>query len=629
MLVGSALVHIVLMQTPQRLFDLLEYQLEHCPQAIAFAQKKGRQWRAYSTSQLLKTVNELAWGLYLWGIRKGDRVANATENNRVEWNLIDGAVTSLGAVHLPMYPNLSVEDYEFILKDSGATLAFVASQRLLRIILSLQPKLETLRAIYTYDQVEGASQWLELQSAGESDLRNPLNRTALADVKKCVAPEDCATLIYTSGTTGDPKGVMLSHFNLVSNCKACAPLIQGEPHERALSFLPLCHIYERTVINIYVYLGTSVYYAQNLETIGENLREVRPHMFSTVPRLLEKIYERILDRGSKLRGFKGKLFWWALRLASKFEPDQPLDIVSRVKLAIADFLVFSRWRAALGGRIKAIISGSAALQPRLARIFCAAGIPIYEGYGPTEASPVIAVNHKAKGCRKVGTVGPVIPGGTVKIAKDGEILYRGPNVMMGYYNQPELTKEVIDPEGWLHTGDVGELDGIFLKITDRKKEIFKTSGGKYVAPQQVENIMKQSPYISQIMVVGENRKFPAAIIVPAFKAIRDHFQRMGVELHSNAELIASTDVNAFIESEIHRLNRQLGHFAQIKKFVLLGHDWSVGGGELTPTLKLKRKELLKKYANQIDSLYSAEEHAGTDVERESAHDAVSNAIQAI
>jgi long-chain acyl-CoA synthetase len=614
------------MQTPQRLFDLLEFQLQHCPQKDAFAQKVGRKWQVYSTSEMLKTVNQLAWGLYLWGVRKGDRVANVTENNRVEWNLIDGAVASLGAIHLPMYPNISVQDYEFVLNDSGATLAFVSSARLLRIILSLQPRLTALRAIYTYDPIKGASQWLELQTEGKLSLRDPLNMAALDDVKRQVSPEDCATLIYTSGTSGNPKGVMLSHSNLLSVCKACAPLIQSGPHERALSFLPLCHIYERTVINIYVYLGTSIYYAQSLETIGQNLREVRPQIFSTVPRLLEKIYERIADRGSKLRGIKKRLFWWAVRLASGYEPDQPLNMASRVKFAIADFLVFSHWRAALGGRIRAIISGSAALQPRLARIFCAAGIPVYEGYGPTEASPVIAVNHKAKGCRKIGTVGPVIPGGTVKIAQDGEILYRGPNVMMGYYHQPELTKEVIDAEGWLHTGDVGELDGIFLKITDRKKEIFKTSGGKYVAPQQVENIMKQSPYISQIMVVGENRKFPAALIVPAFRAIIEHFGPMGIQLRSNADVIASADANALVESEIHRFNRQLGHFAQIKKFALLEEEWSIKGGELTPTLKLKRKELLKKYANQIESLYSGVEHTGTDVEMESALDAISNLI---
>jgi long-chain acyl-CoA synthetase len=602
------------MQTPRRLFDLLEFQMERCPQREAFAQKVGRKWHVYSTAQALKSVNELAWGLHLWGIRKGDRVANVTENNRVEWNIIDAAVTTLGAIHLPIYPNISIQDYEFILNDSGARLTFVSSERLFRIISSLRPRLKDLQAIYTYDLVAGAMHWLRLQTAGQTGLRELPNKAALDEIKKKVGPDECATLIYTSGTTGNPKGVMLSHANLLSNCMACAPLFQSGPHERALSFLPLCHIYERTVVNIYVYLGTSIFYAQSLETIGEDLREVRPHMFSTVPRLLEKIYERILERGSKLRGWRGALFWRALGIASAFEPDRPMHWLSRLEFVAADFLVFSRWRAALGGRIRAIVSGSATLQPRLARIFSAAGMPVYEGYGPTEASPVIAVNYGADGCHKIGTVGPVIPGGMVKIAKDGEILYRGPNVMMGYYQQPELTAEAIDAEGWLHTGDVGEFDGIFLKITDRKKEIFKTSGGKYIAPQQVENIMRESHYISQILVVGENRKFPAALIVPAFNQVIEHFEGVGIHLRSNAEVVASDNVKALIESEIHRLNRRLGHFAQIKKFFLIAQDWSIAGGDLTPTLKLKRRQLLKKYAKEIESLYSGEERTGTDVE---------------
>ena len=591
--------------------------MERGPQPEAFAQKVGCTWQVYSTALVLKSVNELAWGLHLCGVRTGDRVANVTENNRVEWNIIDGAVTSLGAIHLPIYPNISIQDYEFILNDSGARVAFVSSERLFRMISSLLPRVQGLQAIYTYGRVAGAIHWLKLQSAGQEGLREPSNKTALDEIKNKVAPEQCATLIYTSGTTGNPKGVMLSHANLLSNCMACAPLFQSGPHERALSFLPLCHIYERTVVNIYVYLGTSVFYAQSLETIGEDLRAVRPQIFSTVPRLLEKIYERIIDRGSRLRGLKRALFWRALGIASRFEPDRPMHWLSRLEFAAADFLVFSQWRAALGGRIRAIVSGSATLQPRLARIFSAARMPVYEGYGPTEASPVIAANHGANGHRKIGTVGPVIPGGLVKIAEDGEILYRGPNVMMGYYHRPELTAEAIDAEGWLHTGDVGEFDGIFLKITDRKKEIFKTSGGKYIAPQQVENIMKESRYISQILVVGENRKFPGALIVPAFSQVIKYFEGRGVYLHSNAEVIASDSVKALIESEVHRLNRRLGHFAQVKRFALLGQDWSIAGGDLTPTLKLKRRQLLKKYAKEIESLYSLEKPTGTDAEMQS------------
>jgi long-chain acyl-CoA synthetase len=371
----------------------------------------------------------------------------------------------------------------------------------------------------------------------------------------------------------------------------------------------LCNIYERTLVNIYVYLGISVYFAQNLNSVGEDLHEVRPHVFGTVPRLLEKIYEKIAARGNQLSGVKRALYFWALQLASEFDPGAPIHWTRRWQLAIADLLVYARWREALGGRLRAIVSGSAALQPRLARIFWAARMPVYEGYGPTEASPVISANHPVRGCCKIGTVGPIIAGGEVKIAKDGEILYRGPNVMMGYYHRPELTSEAIDGDGWLHTGDVGEFDGIFLKITDRKKEIFKTSGGKYIAPQQIENRMKESKFIAQIMVVGENRKFPAALIVPAFSTVADYLDQRGVRLHSNSEIVANREVNTLIESEIRRLNEHFGHYSQVKKFLLLAEEWSLAGGELTPTLKLKRRKLLQKYAKEIEALYAGEEKA--------------------
>jgi long-chain acyl-CoA synthetase len=594
------------MQTPRRVFDLLQYQLEHFPKTDAFAQKVGAEWKSYSTAESLEIIAALAWGLHSLGIRKGDGVANVTETNRPEWNFIDGAVMSLGAIHLPIYPNISAEEHEYILSDSDAKLLFVSSERLYQLIAPLRKKLPALQDIYTYDPVNCAKQWTQIKASGQEGLSDRNNKIALEKIKAAVNPEDLATLIYTSGTTGNPKGVMLSHANLVTNCLICAPIIQSASHERALSFLPLCHIYERTVINLYVYCGTSVYFAQSLDTIGENLREVQPQIFSTVPRLLEKIYEGIVARGNRLPRPKKALYLWALRLASEFEPGAPTSWVKRLQLGVADRLVFARWREALGGRIRAIISGSAALQLRLARVFWAAGMPVYEGYGPTEASPVISVNNPAKGLHKIGTVGPVIPGGEVKIAEDGEILYRGPNVMMGYYHRPELTSETIDADGWLHTGDVGEFDGIFLKITDRKKEMFKTSGGKYIAPQQVENKLKESRYIAQIMVVGENRKFPAALIVPAFNVVVHHFEQKGVHFSSNGEIVAHPEVNALIEAEIRRLNQHFGRYSQIKKFVLLEEEWSIAGGELTPTLKLKRRQLLKKYAREIESLYTGE-----------------------
>jgi long-chain acyl-CoA synthetase len=596
------------MQTPRRVFDLLQHQLEQCPQPDAFAQKLDREWRTYSTAESLEVISALAWGLHILGVRKGDRVANVTETNRAEWNFIDGAVMSLGAVHLPIYPNITAEEYEYILSDSEAKLLFASSERLYQLIEPLRKKLPALQDIYTYDRVDGAKQWTLIKTRGQEGLSDRNNKIALEKIKTTVSPEDLATLIYTSGTTGKPKGVMLSHANLVTNCMICAPIIQSASHERALSFLPLCHIYERTVINLYVYCGTSVYYAQNLNTIGENLREVRPQVFSTVPRLLEKIYEGFVARGNHLPGLKKAVYFWALRLAVHFEPGAPISWFKRLQLGIADRLVFVRWREAVGGRLRAITSGSAALQPRLARVFWAARIPVFEGYGPTEASPVISVNNPAKGLNKIGTVGPVIPGGEVKIAEDGEILYRGPNVMMGYYHRPDLTSEAIDADGWLHTGDVGEFDGIFLKITDRKKDIFKTSGGKYIAPQQVENKMKESRYIAQIMIVGENRKFPAALIVPEFNVVVHHFKQTGVHFNSNSEIVVHPEVKALIEAEVRRLNQQFGRYSQIKKFALLVEEWSIAGGELTPTLKVKRRQLLKKYAREIESLYTDEGH---------------------
>jgi long-chain acyl-CoA synthetase len=595
------------MQTPSRVFDLLPYQLEHFPRKAAFARKLGGKWKMFSTAESLDLIAALAWGLHMAGVRKGDRVANVTETNRPEWCFIDSAVMSLGAVDLPIYPNISFEEFEFILGDSEAKLIFVSSDRLYHLLAPLQAKLPALRHIYTYDPVAGAEQWTQLTAAGREGLGQQDNKSALEKIKANVGPADLATLIYTSGTTGAPKGVMLSHSNLMTNCFAVATLIKGASPERALSFLPLCHIYERTLVNVYVYLGTSVFFAQSLNSVGDDLREVGPQAFATVPRLLEKIYEKIAASGNQLRGPKRTLYFWALHLAEQFEPGAPIPWVRRLQLAVADRLIYYHWRKAVGGRIRAVVSGSAALQPRLARVFWAARIPIYEGYGPTEASPVISANYPGQGHYKIGTVGPVIPGGEVKIAADGEILYRGPNVMMGYYHRPELTSEVLDGEGWLHTGDVGTFDGVFLKITDRKKEIFKTSGGKYIAPQQIENRMRESKFIAQIMVVGENRKFPAALIVPAFQMVADYFNQKGVELRSNREIVADRLVNALIESEIQRLNEHFGHYAQIKKFVMLAEEWSLAAGELTPTLKLKRRQLVQKYTGEIESLYAGEE----------------------
>jgi long-chain acyl-CoA synthetase len=592
------------MDRPTRVFDLIYYQLERYSQEVALAYKVAGEWKTFSTADAIAQLEALALGLRELGIGPGDRVANVAETNRPEWNFIDAAVMSLGAVHVPLYPDISVQEYEFILQESGARVLFVSSARLFTLLQPIADKLPGLQAIYTYDPVPGAEPWTVVRAAGERKLATD-GRDLLRQCQSRVAAEDLATLIYTSGTTGTPKGVMLSHANLVSNCTVCAALLQSSPEERALSFLPLCHIYERTVINIYIVSGTSVYYAENLHTIGENLREVKPHIFSSVPRLLEKIYERIIAKGEELTRLKRSIFFWALELGLQHDPLIPQGLWRRVQLALADRLVFCKWREAIGGQVRGVISGSAALQTRLARVFWAAGIPVYEGYGPTEAGPVIAVNRLADGPSHIGTVGKIIEGGEVRIAEDGEILYRGPNVMLGYFKRPDLTRETIDTDGWLHTGDVGELDGEYLKITDRKKEIFKTTGGKYIAPQQIENRLKESRFISQVMVVGENHKFPAALIVPAFEAVAD---ALGKPEPKPDELARDPETTRLVQADIDQFNVHFGRYMQVKKFVLLPNEWSISGGELTPTLKLKRKQIVKKYAAEIAALYKGEEH---------------------
>ena len=593
--------------TPTRVFDLLAYQQTHFPKSDSLAYKVNGAWVKFSTSEVLAIVEDLACGLQMAGIRAGDRIANVTDNNRPEWNFIDLAVLTLGAVHVPIYPNASATDYRFILADARPRLVFASNQRLLQVIRPILAEIPEIQNIYTYDEVPGVDCWTKLAGAGKSARRDPSVQERLVAARAAVKPGDLATLIYTSGTTGQPKGVMLSHANLVSNAMAAADILRPCGHERALSFLPLCHIYERTVINMYAYVGTSVYYAENLEAVGQNLREVKPETFSTVPRLLEKIYERILARGEQLSGWQRRIFFWALNLALNFDPDAPQPWSKRLQMAIADRLVYRKWREALGGRVSGVVSGSAALQPRLARVFWAAGVTVWEGYGPTEAAPVIAVNRPKTALHKLGTVGPVIPGGEIKIAEDGEILYRGPNVMMGYYGRPDLTKEAIDAEGWLHTGDVGEMDGPYLKITDRKKEIFKTSGGKYIAPQQVENGLKESRFVAQCIVVGENHKFPAALIVPQFDVLQSWLAAQGEEIKSRPDLLKHPKVIELIQGEIDRCNEGFGRYSQIKKFALLTDEWTIASGELTPTLKLKRKQILNKHANEIAALYEKEE----------------------
>ncbi len=609
---------------PERIFDILTHQLTHYPKPDALAYKVNGAWRKFSTQEVADTVRALAAGLRAAGIVPGDRIANVIENNRPEWNFIDLAVLQLGAVHVPIYPTLTPEEFVFILNDSGAKLAFAATEALRAKIAAVADRLPALEGIYTYDPpadaaVSGTTPaapcWTDLRVLGETLLREkPATGPALDALAAAVQPGDLATLIYTSGTTGQPKGVMLSHTNLMSNCMAIVPLMDGSPEDRAISFLPLCHIFERTLTNAYLYSGMSVYYAESLEKVGENLREVRPDFFAIVPRLLEKIFERIVAKGNELTGRRRQLFFWALELAERIDPEAPVSLgyADRLRLAAADRLIFSHWRAAFGGKVNGMVCGSAALNPRLARIFWNAGLRVYEGYGPTEAAPVITSNHREDGEHHIGTVGTVISGGEIRIAPDGEILYRGPNVMLGYYHRPDLTAEALDEEGFLHTGDVGEFveggNGMkFLRITDRKKEIFKTSGGKYIAPQPAENRLKESPLVAQAMVVGEYRKFPGALIVPNFSVLRDRLQisedAHGPMPESDEELVKLLAARKLIEGELTKINADFAQYARVKNFALLGREWTTATGELTPTQKLKRREILKKYAAEVESIY--------------------------
>ncbi|NTW50136.1 MAG: long-chain fatty acid--CoA ligase, partial [Chlorobiales bacterium] len=549
------------MKAPERLFDLLEYQLKNFPKPDALAYKSDDVWNTYSTERFYEISNDIALGLYALGVRKGDTVANITENNRPIWNFLDTGIQSIGGVHVAIYPNLTVEEYKFILNDAGVKVIFVSSEALYNTIMSIMPEVPSLTAIYTYDVVEGAKNWQDVELLGKTG-----DPKLLDQLKAQVTSSDLATLIYTSGTTGMPKGVRLTHRNLISNCLAGSVRMKSHPGERSLSFLPLCHSLERIVVYMCIYQGCSIYYAQNITTVGDDLKEVKPNIFATVPRMLEKVYDKIVSKGNELKGIKHVLFNWSLGLGLKYDPDQNQGVLYNLQLSLANKLVFPKWREALGGNVRAIISGGAALQPRLARLFWAAGIPVLEGYGLTETSPVIAVNFLDKGFFKIGSVGTVIDGGEVKIAEDGEILYRGPNVMEGYHNRPDLTAEMIDKDGWLHTGDIGEYDGRFLKITDRKKELFKTSGGKYVAPQVIENKMKESRFIEQIMVIGEGRKFPAALIVPNFLYMKAYCEHKGIGYTNNEEVVCNDLIKQRIDDHIKKYNANFAPYMQIKKY---------------------------------------------------------------
>jgi long-chain acyl-CoA synthetase len=580
-----------------RVFDLLQYSLEMHPQEDMVAAKQNGTWNKYSTEKFVAQVNSVSLGLIASGIKKDDKIAIMSPN-RPEWNICDFGIMQIGATQVPMYPTLAENDIKFILKDADVKIVFVSE-------LALYEKLNTVRKtdgldfkIFSFDSIQGVPHLQELIETGEG--AEPVDLQVYRDK---ILPEDLLTLIYTSGTTGTPKGVMLTHSNLVSNVISSS-VMYPQGFKKALSFLPLSHIFERMVLYMYFYLGVSVYYAQSMETIAADLVEVKPHGFTTVPRLLEKIYDKIVAKGSELTGVKKALFFWALDLGLRYEMNGANGIWYELQLKLANKLIFSKWRDALGGNILAIISGGAALQSRLARVFWAAGMPVLEGYGLTETSPVIAVNGLDPGATKFTTVGKAIKDVQIKIAEDGEILCKGPNVMKGYYNRPDLSDEVIDKDGYFHTGDIGELlEGKYLRITDRKKEIFKTAGGKYIAPQVLENKFKESPYIEQMIVIGENERFPAALILPNFPAISAWCSRSQIAFSNNAEMIKDQRIIDKIQSVVDDFNKNFGNWEQIKKFELLTDDWSIDGGELTPKLSLRRKVILQKYKDQVERIY--------------------------
>ncbi len=589
------------MQDFTRLFDIVPYQLTNFPQKEAISSKVNGKWKTLTTEVFLDQINKASRSFLAAGMNPGDKVA-LISNNRTEWNIVDNGMMQVGVINVPIYPTISEADYKFIFNQAEIKIAFVSSEELFRKISNIKDQVPSLQEIYSFDHVDGCKHFDEFLKLGVD-----VDHTRVVDIATEIKPDDLATIIYTSGTTGLPKGVMLSHNNVVSNIKCVIPLLPLGPNRRTISFLPLCHIFERVVSYTYFATGTSMYYAESIETIGEDIKAVKPHFFSCVPRLLEKIYDKIIQKGMDAGFPKKQIFFWALEMGLNYKPGDENGFMFK----IADKLVFSKWREALGGEIIGIVTGAAALQERLARVFSAAGIAIREGYGQTETSPVISFNRFEKGNYEFGSVGLVIPDvelqfmdreGNMSDNGPGEIIIKGPNVMMGYYQNQEATDKTIK-NGWLHTGDVGKLEGKFLHITDRVKDLFKTSGGKYVAPQVIEEKMKESRFIEQLCVIGENQKFVSALIVPSFENIKGWMEHKEMSPEEPSRMIQNEKVIDLLNREIQDLNQSLGHIEQIKKFELLPIEWTVDGGQLTPTMKVKRKIIKEMYAEQIEKIY--------------------------
>ena len=584
-----------------RIFDLLDHLKNNYPSDAILAAKKNGNWIKYSTDDYIRYSNLFSIGLLALGFEKGDKIATVT-NNRPEWNFIDMGMLQAGIVHVPLYPTISLDEYKYILTHSDVKAVIISDKQLYAKLEKLIGTIPAITKVYIFNEVEGVANWNEIIALGEQNEAH--FKTRFNEIKDTIKPEDLATIIYTSGTTGTAKGVMLSHRNLVTNFISTSKIQPLKYGHKVLSFLPLCHIYERMMNYHYQYLGISIYYAENMGTIAADLTEIKADGFTAVPRVLEKIYGKIVAQGKDLPWLKKEIFQWALKLGSRYELNGQNGKFYELKLKIADKLVFSKWRAAIGGRIQVVVSGGAALQPLLSRIFWAADIKVVEGYGLTETSPVIAVGYPFWPKIKFGTVGPILEGVEVKFDEEGEILVKGPNVMMGYYKDPEYTKQVFDEEGWFHTGDIGMMvDGEFLKITDRKKEIFKLSSGKYVAPQLIENKFKESIFIEQIMVVGENEKFASALISPNFNYLHFWASKYKIHYRDNEELIKKTLVIERIQREVDLVNKELGDHEKIKRFRLVCEEWSPQSGELSPTLKLRRNIIYKKYDHILREIF--------------------------
>ncbi len=590
------------MTQPTRLFDFAHYQKDKYNLDAAFADKRRGTWVAQSSVEFIDKGNAISRGLLRLGIKANDKIALISTTNRSEWNICDLGTLQVGAQDVPIYPTSSKEDYQYILNHSESVICFVSCADVYAKVAQIKDQVPSLKYVYSFDQLSDCAHWTEVLELGSDQSNQDEVETRMAKVQE----DDLATIIYTSGTTGRPKGVMLSHQNISANIRRSAerlPIELGK--SKALSFLPVCHIYERMLMYMYQYCGVEIYFAESLETISENLQEIHPDVMTAVPRLLEKVYDKIYAKGAALSGIKKALFFWAVNLGLVYEPYGQNGWWYEFQLKIARALIFKKWQEALGGNLRAVASGSAALQPRLARVFNAAGIPIMEGYGLTETSPVVSVNDFREGNFRIGTVGKPIADTEIKIAEDGEILVKGPQIMMGYYKDPDLTAEVIK-NGYFHTGDIGEVDKDgFLRITDRKKEMFKTSGGKYIAPQVLENALKQSRFIEQLMVIGENQKMPAALIQPNWEFITEWGKNKGLDLPTDLSALSQhPKVIARIQKEIDEFNKKFGKWEQIKKFELTPETWSIELGLLTPTMKMKRKIIKAHYQSLIDKIYA-------------------------